>query len=148
MILRRDHVAGAIFVVAGIAVFAMSGDLPIGSMAMPGAGMMPKLVLGLMVLFGLLLIVRAAESPPFATIAWDDLTHAACVTVATAAAVALYTTLGFRLTTGLLLFGLLVLVERQSLVKALLFSLAVPIGTDILFGILLKSPLPRGILGF
>jgi hypothetical protein len=148
MILRRDHVAGAIFVVAGIAVFAMSGDLPLGSMAMPGAGMMPKLVLGLMVLFGLVLMVRAQESPPFATIAWDDLTHAACVTVATAAAIALYTTLGFRLTTGLLLFGLLVLVERQSLVKALLFSLAVPIGTDILFGILLKSPLPRGILGF
>ena len=47
----------------------------------------------------------------------------------------------------IVLFGLLVAVERQSLVKALLFSLAVPIGTDFLFGILLKSPLPRGIFG-
>ena len=73
MILRQDHIAGGIFVVAGIAVFAMSGDLPLGSMAMPGAGMMPKLVLGLMVVFGLVLMVRAGESPPFATIAWNDL---------------------------------------------------------------------------
>ena len=146
MILRQDHIAGGIFVVAGIAVFAVSGDLPLGSMAMPGAGMMPKLVLGLMVAFGLVLMLRAGESPPFATIAWNDLPHAASVTIATAAAIALYTTLGFRITTGLMLFGLLVAVERQNLVRAIVFSIAVPIGTDILFGILLKSPLPRGLL--
>src|SRR5258705_5153586 len=84
MILRQDHIAGGIFVVAGIAVFAMSGDLPLGSMAMPGAGMMPKLVLGLMAIFGLVLMVRAGESPPFATIAWNDLPHAVCVTMTTA----------------------------------------------------------------
>ena len=148
MIVRQDHIAGGIFVVAGIAVFAMSGDLPLGSMAMPGAGMMPKLVLGLMVVFGLALMVRAGESPPFATIAWNDLPHAVCVTIATAAAIALYTTLGFRITTGLMLLVLLVAVERQNLVRALVFSIAVPIGTDVLFGILLKSPLPRGVFGF
>src|SRR5437660_6343668 len=108
MILRRDHIAGAAFVVAGALIFAFSGDLPLGSMAMPGAGMMPKLVLGLMVVFGLVLMVRAGESPPFATIAWNDLPHAVCVTIATAAAIALYTTLGFRITTGLMLLVLLV----------------------------------------
>src|SRR5258708_24050152 len=50
MILRSDHVAGAAFVVFGAAAFAVSGDLPFGSLAAPGAGMMPKLLLGLMVL--------------------------------------------------------------------------------------------------
>ena len=46
MILRQDHVAGGVFIVAGALVFAVSGDLPFGTLASPGAGMMPKLVLG------------------------------------------------------------------------------------------------------
>ena len=148
VILRQDHVAGGIFVIAGVAVFTMSGDLPVGSMAMPGAGMMPKLVLGLMTAFGLILIARARASPPFASIAWDDLAHAASVTVVTAATVALYTSMGFRITTALLLLVLLLAVERQKRITAIAFALAVPICTDVLFGILLKSPLPRGLLGF
>ena len=43
MTLRSDHVAGAAFVVFGIVVFALSGDLPFGRLSAPGAGMMPKL---------------------------------------------------------------------------------------------------------
>jgi hypothetical protein len=148
VILRRDHIAGGLFVIAGIAIFAVSGDLPMGSMAMPGAGMLPKLVLGLMIAFGLVLVAQAGESPPFAAIAWDDLPHALCVIVAAAAATALYTVLGFRITMALMLFGLLVAVERQNLVRAALFSVGVPVAADLLFGTLLKSPLPRGLLGF
>ena len=30
MTLRSDHIAGAVFVVLGIVVFALSGDLPFG----------------------------------------------------------------------------------------------------------------------
>jgi hypothetical protein len=148
VILRRDHIAGGLFVVAGVVLYAVSGDLPIGSMAMPGAGMLPKLIIGLMIVFGLVLTAQAHHSPPFATIAWDDLPHALCVFVAASAAIALYTVLGFRITMALMLFGLLVAVERQNLVRAALFSIGVPIGADLLFGTLLKSPLPRGLLGF
>src|SRR3954447_153427 len=70
VILRRDHIAGAIFVVAGVVLYLVSGDLPFGSMAMPGAGMMPKLVIGFMVVCGIALLAQAQESPPFAAIAW------------------------------------------------------------------------------
>ena len=52
MILRTDHVAGAAAIAAGIAVWAVSGDLPVGRLSMPGAGMMPKLICCLMVFFG------------------------------------------------------------------------------------------------
>ena len=51
---------------AGLLVFAMSGDLPFGTLASPGAGMMPKLVLGLLIAFGAILVARAGESPPLA----------------------------------------------------------------------------------
>src|SRR5215471_11180543 len=106
MILRQDHVAGGAFVLAGALVFAASGDLPFGTLASPGAGMMPKLVLGIMVAFGLVLLARGGASPPLAEIDWSDIGHALCVIIAAALATALYTMLGFLLTMSLLLLGL------------------------------------------
>jgi len=148
MILRRDHVAGGIFVIGGALVFALSGDLPWGSLAMPGAGMMPKLALGLMIVFGLVLIVRAGESPPFAEIEWNDLPHAALVTIVTAVVVALYTWLGFIIAMSLLMFVLLVPIERQNILYATAYSIGVTVLAYVLFSLLLKAPLPRGLIGW
>jgi hypothetical protein len=148
MILRRDHIAGCLFVLAALGVLVLSGDLPVGSMAMPGAGMMPKLVLGLMIAFGLVLMLRAGESPPIATVSWADLPHAIQVVVLAAVAVALYTVLGFVITLSLLLFSLLVVVERRPLVPAAAFSIGVTVFAYFLFATVLKSPLPHGLLGF
>ncbi len=148
MILRRDHIAGGVFVVGGAAVYALSGDLPWGSMAMPGAGMMPKLALGLMIVFGLALIARAGESPPFAEIEWSDLPHAILVTIVTAAAATLYTWLGFIVTMALLMFVLLVPIERRNILHAAAFSIGVTVLAYALFGLALKAPLPRGLIGW
>src|ERR1700704_7021573 len=106
MILRPDHIVGGVFVAFSLAVLAVSRDLPVGTLSFPGAGMMPKLVAGLLILFGLLLILRANESAPLATVPWGDLPHAARVVAITAAAIALYQTLGFLVTMALLLFAL------------------------------------------
>src|SRR5216684_3254381 len=95
VILHTDHIAGGAFVAFGLVVLASSGDLPVGTLSFPGAGMMPKLVAGLLVAFGLLIVLRAGESAPLATVRWEDLPHAARVVAVTAAAVALYQTLGF-----------------------------------------------------
>jgi hypothetical protein len=146
--LRRDHIAGGAFVAAGLLVYAVSGDLPLGSMAMPGAGMMPKLVIGLMMAFGLILLARAGESPLLATITWEDVPHALRVVGVTAAAAAVYTWLGFVATMTLLLFSLTFVIERKPLLPAALFSVGVTVLAYVLFGTLLKSPLPRGLLWF
>src|SRR5215208_1412828 len=148
MILRRDHIAGCLFVLAALGVLVLSGDLPVGSMAMPGAGMMPKLVLGLMIAFGLVLMLRAGESPPMATVTCADLPHAIQVVVLAAVAVALYTVFGFIITMSLLLFSLLVVVERRPLVPAAVFSIGVTVFAYFLFATVLKSPLPHGLLRF
>jgi hypothetical protein len=148
MILRRDHVAGLAFVVAGALIFAFSGDLPWGSLAMPGAGMMPKLILGLMIIFGLVLMARGNTTPPLSEIDWSDRTHALCLIIAAALATALYTTLGFVLTMSLLLFGLTAAVERRPLIPALAFSVGTAVVAFVLFSWFLKSPLPRGPLGY
>src|SRR5262249_10611829 len=51
MTLRADHVAGGAAIAAALAVLGVSGDLPFGTLAFPGAGMMPKLVCALMIMF-------------------------------------------------------------------------------------------------
>ena len=148
MILRRDHIAGGAFIAAGAILYAISGDLPFGGWSMPGAGMMPKLVIGLMMLFGLILVIRAADSSPLAELDWRDLSHAGRVVAITAAATALYTTAGFLITMAGLIFILLVFVERKNVLGAAALSLGVVVIAYLLFGSLLKSPLPQGFMWF
>ena len=140
--IRRDHVAGGVFIAAGALVFAMSGDLPFGTLASPGAGMLPKLVLGLMMAFGAIIVARAGESPPLAEVDWSNLRHAATVVAVSAVAIVLYTKIGFVLSVTLLLFVLLFFIERRSLWRALAVSIGVTVGSYLLFSTLLKSPLP------
>jgi hypothetical protein len=146
--LKRDHVAGAAFVVAGALVLAVSGDLPFGTLASPGAGMLPVLLVALMMAFGLALVARAQRSPPLGDINWTDLPHAAVVAALGLAATVLFEPLGFGLTALILLFTLIFLVERRPLLPALAFSVAATGVVYTLFSVLLRTPLPRGPLGF
>ena len=148
MTLRRDHVAGGAFVIAGTLVLAVSGDLPFGTPASPGAGMLPTLVVGLMMAFGVILLAQARRSPTFAEIDWSDLPHALRVVVVAATAAALYVPLGFALTIPLLLLALIFLVERRPLLIALAFSIGATIAVYALFTFVLRTPLPRGLVGF
>ena len=148
MNLRRDHVAGGGFVLAGALVLAVSSDLPFGTMASPGAGMLPMLLVGFLMAFGAVLFARAADSPPLDTIAWTDAPHAVRVVVVAALAIGLYTTLGFVFTAGGLLFVLTFLVERRPFLVSAAFGIGVTVLAYTLFGLLLKTPLPRGIMGF
>lgn len=148
MTLRKDHVAGSIFIVIGALTLAVSGDLPFGTLASPGAGMLPTLVIALMMVFGLVLVVRAGGSAPLGAVAWADLGHAMRVVAMAAAAIALYTTLGFLLTIALLLVVLTLGVERKPLLSATAFSVGATVLTYALFNTLLRAPLPRGLLWF
>ena len=148
MTLRTDHAAGGVFVVFGLAVLAISGDLPFGTLSFPGAGMMPKLTAGALMFFGLMLIVRARESSPLASIARGDFWHAARVTAITATAIALYRSLGFVVTMTLLLFALIFGTERRHPLYAGIFSIGVVLLTYVLFTHALKTPLDAGIFGF
>jgi hypothetical protein len=146
--LRRDHVGGGAFIVAGAVVLAVSGDLPFGTPASPGAGMLPTLVVGFMMAFGLLVLLHAGDSPPLAAIGWDDFPHALRLVLVAAAAVAAFTRVGFIATMAVMLFALTFAVERKPILRALAFSIGVTALAYALFSTLLKTPLPRGILGF
>jgi hypothetical protein len=146
--LRTDHVAGGAFVLFGIIVYALSGDLPFGSLASPGAGMMPKLAAGLMTFFGLILVLRASDSEPLATVRWADLGHALPIVILTAIAITFYARLGFIVTMASLIFALLTGLEHRNPIRAALFSVGVTLATYLLFTVVLKAPLEPGILKF
>ena len=148
MKLRTDHVAGAAFVALGAGVLAMSGDLPFGSLAAPGAGMMPIVVTLFMIAFAALVGFNASGSPPMASVGWSDRNHAALVVLITGVAVAAYRPLGFLLTMSLLVFALLVVVERRNALIAALYSVGLTVFAYWLFGKALRSPLERGVLWF
>jgi hypothetical protein len=146
--LRTDHIAGGVFVAFGVAVLALSGDLPVGSLSMPGAGMLPKLVAVLLIVFGLVIVLRGRESAPLATVPWNDLPHAARVVAITAAAITLFQTLGALVTMALMLFTLIFGTERRNPFAAAAFSIGVVALTYLLFEVALKTPLEHGTIGF
>jgi hypothetical protein len=110
--------------------------------------MLPKVMAGLMMLFALLLILGARESPPLASLDWSDRSHAALVVIITGVAVAAYQRLGFLITVTLLVFALLVVVERRGLLPAAAYSVGLTLFAYWLFDKALRSPLEPGLLWF
>jgi hypothetical protein len=146
--LRIDHISGLAFIAFGVAVFALSGDLPFGTLSFPGSGFLPKLVAALLIVFGLALALRARESEPLASLEWTDLRHAGTVVALAAGGIALYTVAGFLIAIGLMLFAVLVLIERKGILPAALYSVLLTGATWFLFERLLRTPLPNGPFGF
>lgn len=142
MNLRADHVAGAAFVVFGGVIIALSGDLPTGQLSMPGSGFLPKIIAVLMIIFGLALVMRARESEELSSVSWSDGKHALMVIAITAAAIVLYTRLGFLLTMILMMVSLLIVIERKNPIRAAAYSIGVVVIAYVCFAFLLKSPLP------
>jgi hypothetical protein len=142
---RRDYVAGGAMLIAGAFVLAASADLPFGTLASPGAGMLPTIVVVVLMAFATILLLGAGASPPIRAVDWTDAAHALRVVGATAAAVALYVPLGFIATIVLLLFVLTFLVERKPLLSALIFSGGATLLAYLVFATFLNAPLPRGL---
>ena len=110
--------------------------------------MMPKLMAGLMMLFAVLVFANPAGSKPFAEIDWGDRWHAILVVGITALAAASYRYAGFLITMSLLVFALLVVVERRNVLIAAAYSIGLTLFAYWLFGKALKAPLERGLLWF
>src|SRR4029434_8704414 len=98
----------------------------------------------LTIFFGIVLILRAGESKPFATLSWNDAKHAGMVVGITAAAIVLFERLGFLTTNILLILALLFIIERRRLLPAIAYSVGVVVITYVLFVYILKTPLQAG----
>ncbi len=143
MKLRADHIAGVAFVLFGLGIFALSGDLPTGQLSMPGAGFLPKIVAGFTILFGALLALRAGESPAVGEVDWSDGKHAMLVTAISAVAIFFYEHLGFIITMSVMMIALLLIIEKQNPLRAVAYSVGIVLLTYVSFVYGLKTPLPE-----
>ncbi len=146
MNLRADHIAGGVFIALGLLVLIVGWDLPFGRISAPGAGMLPKLLAGMMIAFGAAIAAYSTLPERLRDIPWGDFSHAALVIVIAAVATFLYSRLGFLLTMPLLIFSLLAVVERRNLVMSAVFAVSLTLFAYWLFAIILKAPLERGEL--
>ena len=145
MSIRSDIVAGSAFIALGVMVFILGWDLPFGRLTAPGAGMLPKLMAGFMILVAAGILINGNNRHTLADIPWGDWRHAALILVIAGIAVTFYATLGFLITMTLLVFALLIIVERKPLLPAAIYAVALTGFAYWLFGIVLKAPLERGI---
>jgi hypothetical protein len=146
--LRADHIAGGAFMALGVAVFVIGWDLPFGRISAPGAGMLPKLMAGFMILLAAGIFINGKSQEKFSDIPWSDWRHAALILGISAIAVTAYVKLGFLITMSLLVFALLTIVERKRLLPAAIYATSLTVFAYWLFSVILKSPLEHGVLWF
>lgn len=149
---RHDLVGGLLAAVLGTAVVLHVRTFPELPDGQPGPALFPGIVGGLLVVFGLVLVVRAVRArgepagEPGAAIPAQGWLRALAVIGFVVGYMLLAETLGFLVTMGVLLFLLMWLLGARPLVAAI--ATAVTVGFIVLvFGELLLVPLPRGFLG-
>ncbi|MGH7335771.1 MAG: tripartite tricarboxylate transporter TctB family protein [Candidatus Rokuibacteriota bacterium] len=146
-LLTVDRVAGGALVVVGLIAIWQSLQFPLGSLQRPGPAYMPLLLALLLILFGVILAATGSESGRFTAIVWDEWRHAVAIFVACAFAAWGLERLGYRLTMAAVLLFLLLVLERQRILVAVLLMAAVAWGSFFLFDTILRVPLPRGPFG-
>jgi putative tricarboxylic transport membrane protein len=149
---RHDLVGGLLAAVLGAAVVLHVRTFPELPDGYPGPALFPGIVGSLLVLFGLVLVVRAvlgrgrAAADPDAGVTAQGRLRALAVLGLVVGYLLLAETLGFAVTMGVLLFLLMWLLGARPLVAVL--AAAAAVGFILLvFGELLLVPLPQGPLG-
>jgi hypothetical protein len=91
-------------------------------------------------------MISGRHGETLADIPWSDWSHAALVMMIAAISTWLYNRLGFLVTMPLLIFSLLVVVERRNLIAAAVYAIGLTLFCYWLFAIALNAPLERGSL--
>jgi putative tricarboxylic transport membrane protein len=145
-----DRVSGVILLILGMIIFWEGRKVPLGSISAPGPRFFP-MILGVFVLLLslLLLIPRGKERGGESVFVWTAiLRRLVPVFVGMMAYVFLLETLGFLIAGVLLMTFLFLMISSQKWPVAFLGAF-ISIGLAyLLFGVLMKSNLPRGPLGF
>jgi putative tricarboxylic transport membrane protein len=145
--LTTDRVAGGALVLVGLVALWESRRLPLGTIHRPGPAYMPVVLAVLLIVFGVALAVLASRSGRFAEVGWHEWRHAVAIFGACAFAAWGLERFGYRLTTAVVLFFLLFVLERRRVVMALVLTAAIAWGSFFLFDTVLRVPLPRGPFG-
>ena len=144
----NDHPGITQFILKKAAEARLARVYPIGTTDEPGPAYYPLVVAALLILFGALVFAFDGPSNRFEVASLWERGRPLAMLVVLAAATSMIGWAGFRLTLMLMLFILLVVVERLNLAISLAITLALPLGAFALLHNMLKVNLPVGVLGF
>ena len=148
---KNDIIAGAIFIALGIFIFTQTWNYPSPEKGHPGPDLFPNILALLFVGFGLALIIKArklisteSEGAPLGP---RRISNALFVLGIVAAYVAVVNTVGFLITSAVLLF-LLMKKLGVTILKSAIASIIITLFINLMFSKILRVPLPYGILGW
>lgn len=149
--INKDRFSSLVFLLFSLYVCWQSIELGFGTFAKPGPGFISLLagislgLLSLIIFAGAVTAKKTTEDSAKRIIPWVPL----LITFGSLVGFTLLMmTLGFNLTTFLFIGILLRVVAKKGWSLSILASLAITLGTYVIFELCLQSQLPEGFLGF
>jgi putative tricarboxylic transport membrane protein len=142
-----ERISSLIAFLIGLLIAWQASKLRMGGFHKPGPGLFP-LILGLiLILLSLILLIQSRRpgSRPFSF--GENPKRISMVCGSLLAYVAILEYAGFLLSSFLLIFFLFVVLGEYTLKRAALTALAATAVAYLLFDVLMKSPLPKSLLG-
>ncbi len=144
-----NRISGLVVFLIAFAIFWQGKGLSIGSLHAPGPGFFPALIAAVLVLLSLFLMIKGGkEESEEDAVSAPAIIRMLVLFAALVAYFLLLEYLGFVVVSFLLMFFLFLWVGRQRWYVAFLSAVACIGLAYVLFDILLKSNLPRGVFGF
>ena len=152
--MKADQISGLFWIIFSLYVMYGSYKLELGTFVQPGTGFFPFVCAVLIFIMAVILLIqsfiRGMGLPTRTSELWKDLSWqrpgAICLIIL--GYILVVERIGFVLMAFILVFLLLKVVERHSWKKAFVISFLATAASHVIFNILLKTALPRGIVVF
>lgn len=151
---RLDQIVALLLIVFGTYLIWSGQHLGFMQDTTPGTGYFPALAGGLLVILSIVNLLRSlmGREDLRSRMSRMDVIKFAVITIAMLAFVAITPVLGITVATMLLMaaIGLIInpSLEKRFLIRLVLTSILAPIACLLIFGNLLRIPVPSGIFGF
>jgi len=146
--MNKERISALFFFIVGVYAFLNSIQIRIGTLNEPGAGLYPLILSILLSLTSAAVFVFESQRQ---RIDWlssvMEPTKVYKIILLSAGFALLMQTLGYLFTTTFYMFALFVWVSRLRLRTAIMFTVALVLGSWLFFAKLLRLHLPPGILG-
>ncbi len=143
-----DRISGIVVFLLGTVIFWQSRTLSIGSLRAPGPGFFPTLLAFILCLLSICLIVpRRREEGRKGAASPRSVTRVVLVSVFLLAYFYFFEFLGFAIISFLLMASLFLVVAGKRWHTSILWAFVSTGLAYLLFDVLLKSNLPRGVFG-
>ena len=148
---RTDLISAVTLLALALAALFEASKLPFGRVGSPQAGFFPLVLAIFLAIFSLLFLAQAIGAPKIRSAdsrgesaTWNKIVLAVGALVVFGV---VFESLGYVISTFLFIAFLLLAVERQKWSLVVLVAFFTSLATYLVFGLLLNTPLPGGILG-